>query len=107
MTSDPSVISWGLGQIAVFLKESNGNLHEVWFAGGWQAESSLTAGVTLGSDAHPLSWGPGHIDLFWKGSDSMPAHIWYGSGGWSTAIDSTFGIQVPHRQISQQSVPPL
>jgi lysozyme len=95
LTTDPSVVSEGSGQIDAFWKGADGNVWQSSYTPGWYGSGSWSAPVslgvgTVGSAPEAVSPGAGLIDLFWVGAGSS---VWVDrfNGSWSGAAPLNTG----------------
>ncbi|MFI5286147.1 MAG: GH25 family lysozyme [Candidatus Dormibacteria bacterium] len=95
LVTDPSVVSFGPGQIDAFWEGEDHNLWYSAFAGGWFGDGTWSVPVSLGvgplgSQPRAVSPARGSIDVFWKGSDGG---LWVDryNIGWSGAMPLNTG----------------
>jgi hypothetical protein len=86
VTQKPGVVSWGSGNMAVFVRGIDNALYTRTFSGGvWGAWSSLGGGLMFG--AEPMSCSAGHLDVYVVGAGGQLYHRGY-NGAW-TGWDQT------------------
>ncbi|HZO69074.1 MAG TPA: hypothetical protein VFB74_29135 [Kribbellaceae bacterium] len=84
MTSEPAVVSWGVGRIEVFARGQASDLIHAWLADGvWHGWESF-GGCVLGAPT-ATSWETGRLDVLVRGCDVINGtnlvHKWLPPGG--------------------------
>jgi hypothetical protein len=94
LSGAPTISSWALGRLDIFMTDPNGHLEHKYFSPtGWSAWENL--GGKLTSEPSAISWGFGRIDVFAKGADNGLWTVFFGANGWSTWVDLGGTIEGP------------
>lgn len=75
----PTLASWGVGQLDLFVRGSDGNLWHRHFDGTWHPWTVVQGGMVF--DPAVVSWAIGRFDVFARGADNTLQHCWY-DGNW-------------------------
>ena len=84
----PSAVTWGSGDLNVFVWGGDNRLWQTFSSNGGQSWSGWFKPVgddgVLASEPAVCSWGPGRVDVFVIGTNGAVYHRWY-DGGWNSA----------------------
>jgi hypothetical protein len=90
--SGPAAVSWGFGELDVFVVGSDGNLYRSSSTNGtnFSAWSSVgrPSGVTLTGTPDVASWGQGRLDVFMVNSAGTLSHYFFDQGGGFSGWDT-------------------
>jgi hypothetical protein len=77
----PSAISWEPGRVDIFVRGSDGWLHQRWFKDGFWRNWVPLGPVQISPDPAAVTWGVEHLDLFVRGTVAGNlVHVYYDHG---------------------------
>jgi hypothetical protein len=99
LASSPSVTSWGVGRLDVFVLGTDGRVYQRFWSvsawdGSWLSRGAPPPGAS-GDRPGVASWGPGRVDVFVRGRDDrLWQSFWTGSGwtGWFAPAGTGAGV---------------